>query len=56
MSKTVAIIVALTIISVANAQADHNEKPCWGADCVFKTGGPAGQQADITSVVAAIDK
>ena len=43
MNKTIAILVALTIISVANAQADPNEKPCWGADCAFKAGGPADQ-------------
>lgn len=56
MTKIVAILVALTIISVANAKADPSEKPCWGAECTFKTGGHADQQVNITNVVAAIDK
>lgn len=56
MNKTIVVVLALTLMTLANANAQAGEKPCWGADCAFKAGGAADRQADITEIVPAIDK
>ena len=56
MSKTLALIFALTFLAVANAQADPNEKPCWGADSAYNAAGNADEQASIVDIVPATDK
>lgn len=56
MTKISTIFLIVAVVTLANCQIKQTETPCYGTDCAFKTGGSVTQQADLSTVVPAIDK
>ena len=60
MNKTILVILGVTLLVPANAQAANandraGEKPCWGEDCQFNAQGNPDAPADITEIVPIVD-